>query len=403
MAIFTKPTVVPNWATTSGNIAVPSAGKRNLGWVNKEEPASDIENWNKRTQGEWLEWIDERFADGATADELVILSPATTDEMLKLSNAIAKWTSAAGIEWVSVAGIFTAGRSVTDGINLKGIGNVKDIEFDGTLNRISYDVSTDILSIFNDSATASLIVSKTLFSVKKDFDVTISSNKEFVVAAGVATAGRSLTDGINLKGVGNVKDIEFDGTLNRMSYDVSTDIWSLFNDSATASVIVSKTAITLKKATTIDLPLVVTDTVKADDYLFTVERKKVIGPSGWASDGAANLATGGGLFENIVAIDVSETSIDLDVGDRIKDVSVRASQAASGTMTLSLHSINSAGTVSAAIDTDTRTSVGSLVELLITGLTETIDASNTLMIRVVSSGVGIIKIGNTFITYDRPV
>lgn len=186
MATFSKPTIVPNWGTTTGNIAVPSAGKRNDGWLTNELPASDIENWNKRTTGEWLEWIDERFADGATANELVILSPATAAEMLKLSNAIAKWSSAAGIEWESVAGIFTAGRSVTNGINLKGIGNVKDIEFDGTLNRMSYDVSTDIWSLFNNSATASVIVSETAISLKKPVtldvndDVAISGTGRFV-------------------------------------------------------------------------------------------------------------------------------------------------------------------------------------------------------------------------------
>lgn len=64
MATFSKPTIVPNWATTSGNVSVPSAGKRNDGWLSTEIPASDIENWNKRTTGEWIEWIDERFADG---------------------------------------------------------------------------------------------------------------------------------------------------------------------------------------------------------------------------------------------------------------------------------------------------------------------------------------------------
>lgn len=186
MATFSKPTVVPNWATTSANIAVPSAGKRNDGWLSTEIPASDIENWNKRTQGEWLEWIDERFADGATDDELVILSPATTAEMLKLSNAIAKWSSAAGIEWESVAGIFTAGRSVTDGINLKGIGATKDIEFDGTLNRMSYNVTTDLWSIFNNSATASLTVDQTTITAKKavtaELGVTASVNQNVVVS-----------------------------------------------------------------------------------------------------------------------------------------------------------------------------------------------------------------------------
>ena len=64
MATFSKPTIVPNWATTTGNIAVPSAGRRNDGWLTNEKPPSDIENWNKRTTGEWLEWIDERLDDG---------------------------------------------------------------------------------------------------------------------------------------------------------------------------------------------------------------------------------------------------------------------------------------------------------------------------------------------------
>lgn len=404
MATFTKPTVVPNWATTSGNVSIPSAGKRNAGWASTEIPASDIENWNKRTTGEWLEWINERFGDGISADELSIISPFSLSEMMSISEDLWKWTSAAGIELNAVAGIFTIGRSITNGINLKGVGNLKEIEFDGTLNRMSYDISTDVWSLYNDSATASMKVSKTTISLDLPVLVTISATKEFSVVSGRVTAGPTSSDGIHLKGAGNLKEIEFNGTLNRMSYDITTDTWSLYNNSATASMTVDETDITLKKATTIEQPLTVSDNVTADDYLFTIDRERNIGPAQWTSDGAANLQTGGGLFEALVATDVSETSVDLDSGDRITGISVFASQAAAGTLTLSLHTINSVGAVSAAIGTpDTSTSTGALVNLAQTGLTETLSNSKTYMLRVVSSGAGVIKIGNTFITYDRPV
>lgn len=226
MATFSKPTTVPNWATTSLNVSVPSAGKRNDGWLSTEVPASDIENWNKRTQGEWLEWIDERFADGATADELVIRSPATTDEMLKLSNAIAKWSSAAGIEWESVAGIFTAGRSVTNGINLKGIGNVKDIEFDGTLNRMSYDVSTNIWSLFNNSATASLTVSETVITAKKaltldvDLSATVSGTGRYKHGEVGLNIGAQNVVAADTAGAYNPATAEYDVAFSGQNFDI---------------------------------------------------------------------------------------------------------------------------------------------------------------------------------------
>lgn len=131
--------------------------------------------------------------------------------------------------------------------------------------------------------------------------------------------------------------------------------------------------------------------------------KKNIGPANWASDGASNLATGGGMFENLVSTDVSETSIDLDVGNQITRVDVWASQAAAGTLTLSLHTISNAGVVSSAIATDDTATVDVIVNIILSGLTEILDSSKTYMLRVVSDGLGVIRIGNSFVTYDKLV
>ena len=63
---LTKPTAVPNWASTSTNVVVPPNTKRNEGWLFQEKPPSSFENWRARTVGEWLGWVDERFTDYTT-------------------------------------------------------------------------------------------------------------------------------------------------------------------------------------------------------------------------------------------------------------------------------------------------------------------------------------------------
>ena len=56
MAIINKPGDVPEWANT-GDIDVPSAGKRLLGWI-LEKPPFQFFNWWQNLVGQWTVYLD---------------------------------------------------------------------------------------------------------------------------------------------------------------------------------------------------------------------------------------------------------------------------------------------------------------------------------------------------------
>lgn len=69
MSVFSKPTQVPYWAET-GTRTEPLESKKQSGWVFNDIPPSYYENWRAGTVGDWFQWINERFYDGSTIDEL---------------------------------------------------------------------------------------------------------------------------------------------------------------------------------------------------------------------------------------------------------------------------------------------------------------------------------------------
>lgn len=66
--VYTKPTTIPKWADTSTNISEPSEGEKNAGWVVGQVHPSSYENWKSKSVGDWIKWLNERFADGGTID-----------------------------------------------------------------------------------------------------------------------------------------------------------------------------------------------------------------------------------------------------------------------------------------------------------------------------------------------
>ena len=71
----TRPLKVPTFNTGGANRAEPAAGKKTLGWVLNEEPASSFFNWLHFYTGAWLAWIDERMFDGGDEEDLTITAP----------------------------------------------------------------------------------------------------------------------------------------------------------------------------------------------------------------------------------------------------------------------------------------------------------------------------------------
>jgi len=83
-ATYTKPTVIPRWADDDLNVTEPSEAKKDLGWIVDDVPPSSYENWKAKLIGEWIKWLDERFADGSDENELVIKYPESGDDAITL-------------------------------------------------------------------------------------------------------------------------------------------------------------------------------------------------------------------------------------------------------------------------------------------------------------------------------
>ncbi len=81
-----KPTKLPEWASGgSADVTEPSAGEKALGWeAGKTAPAGWM-NWIQELVYDWFVWVDERFSDGATADETTINNPTGGAELLRVS------------------------------------------------------------------------------------------------------------------------------------------------------------------------------------------------------------------------------------------------------------------------------------------------------------------------------
>lgn len=87
-----KPTVVPEWARTTGHLTTPTGAKQDLGWEYEEDPSSSIENWRTKYVGLWCKWISERFADGATSDDFKILHPGTGNTSVLFQSTKTTWS-----------------------------------------------------------------------------------------------------------------------------------------------------------------------------------------------------------------------------------------------------------------------------------------------------------------------
>lgn len=91
MAI-SKPTVIPEWARTTGHITTPTSAKQDLGWEYEEDPSSAIENWRTKYVGLWCKWLDERFDDESSSANLKILHPGTGNDALLFFADEVRWT-----------------------------------------------------------------------------------------------------------------------------------------------------------------------------------------------------------------------------------------------------------------------------------------------------------------------
>jgi hypothetical protein len=77
--IYPKPTTIPRWADTSLNVVEPSSGEKDAGWVVNAIHPSSYENWKSKSLGEWIKWINERWQDGASLDNIKLVAALEVD------------------------------------------------------------------------------------------------------------------------------------------------------------------------------------------------------------------------------------------------------------------------------------------------------------------------------------
>lgn len=94
---LTKPTDPVLFATTGTKTPLDTTTVAE-GWVPKQNPPSQYFNYMQNKYGEWFGWVNERFFDGTTSDDLRIESPGAVGELelvgsgpasLKMANGFA--------------------------------------------------------------------------------------------------------------------------------------------------------------------------------------------------------------------------------------------------------------------------------------------------------------------------
>lgn len=65
MALFSKPNRVAEWNSGLANQTEPTGGKKILGWIFNEAPASSFFNWLGFQAYTWFRWFDQRHLDGS--------------------------------------------------------------------------------------------------------------------------------------------------------------------------------------------------------------------------------------------------------------------------------------------------------------------------------------------------
>lgn len=129
-ATYSKPTKIPRWADTTAWILEPSSGKKDLGWEFEEAPASNYENWIQKLTGDWFKWIDERFFDGGSEDELDIYTPGAGARRVRVRDA--------GVEIFGSALGFDSSASIPR-IYFNGLGGGAYLEVDNSTGRIQIE------------------------------------------------------------------------------------------------------------------------------------------------------------------------------------------------------------------------------------------------------------------------
>jgi hypothetical protein len=76
---YSKPSKRPDWGDTSTNITEPPAAFKDAGWLFDAVHPSSYENWKAHNISDWFKWTDERWADGATNDDLSLNASLSID------------------------------------------------------------------------------------------------------------------------------------------------------------------------------------------------------------------------------------------------------------------------------------------------------------------------------------
>lgn len=64
----TRPVTSALWATDNVNNTAPNLAKRQLGWVNSEEPSSSYFNWWQNLVGQWCDFLADALVDFGAAE-----------------------------------------------------------------------------------------------------------------------------------------------------------------------------------------------------------------------------------------------------------------------------------------------------------------------------------------------
>jgi hypothetical protein len=102
-----KPSATPRWANVGGIIVEPSAGKKDVGWLDNEEPPAEYFNWFQNLAWQWTQYLSDGDLSGNHTISGALAVGGTLD--VDGGTALQEFTAATG----QVGGDFTAQRLIT--------------------------------------------------------------------------------------------------------------------------------------------------------------------------------------------------------------------------------------------------------------------------------------------------
>ena len=110
---MTRPTELPEWATSGANVLEPSSGKKLAGFLSGERPPAQWFNWLHGLAGQWVAHLDE---ERARTCDLIYATQLLNSIEEKYDNANDEYLAVAASHENGLDDFLAVGNNGTNGI-----------------------------------------------------------------------------------------------------------------------------------------------------------------------------------------------------------------------------------------------------------------------------------------------